>query len=153
MNVKIFPRKFQWLNLFWQLLVIMMCTSSCTVQLVPPYDPEIEHAIIDAARQSDRLYMEMINAPDDKKLFGIYKDKYLSVAVEINSLLLRNETRPKADHIVSSITKLKNFFFSAMEDHKKREVLNNAELILYHEQLKAFWKPVLVEEMALKKAM
>ena len=47
---------------------------------------------------------------------------------------------------------LKDYFIKAKEDHAKRGVISNAEALIYNEQLKALWKPVLIEEIALSKA-
>lgn len=133
-------------------LFLLVFLSSCQVQLVPQYSAELEQQILNGAKMSDRLYLEIINAPADKKNFELYADKYMNVEVEINSILLKNETRLKAGDIVASTQKLKDYFVKAMEEHKNRHTLSNGELVIYNEQLKAFWKPVLVEEMALKKA-
>jgi len=54
--------------------------------------------------------------------------------------------------IIISVQKLHDYFVKAKEDHKAKDSLSNAELLIYNEQLKAFWKPVLVEEIALSKA-
>ncbi|MEO6405563.1 MAG: hypothetical protein ABIY51_15400 [Ferruginibacter sp.] len=133
-------------------LLLAFFISGCSVQLVPAHSAEIEQQITEGAKMSDRLYMEMMSAAPDKKNYSLYADKYLSVAVEINSILFKNETRPKATDIVASVQKLKDFFTKAMEDHRSRNTLSNGEFLIYNEQLKAFWKPVLIEEMALKKA-
>ncbi|MEO6219906.1 MAG: hypothetical protein ABIO81_05725 [Ginsengibacter sp.] len=139
-------------KIFSILAFLLVHLYSCQVQLVPQYNAELEQQIVNAAKMSDKLYLEIINAPADKKSFSFYAVKYLDVEVEINSVLLKNETRPRAGDIVASAQKLKDFFVKAMEDHKNKHTLSDGEALIYNEQLKAFWKPVLIEEMALKKA-
>jgi hypothetical protein len=151
MDVRIHRAKFSMRKVF-SILLVLTVLYSCTVHLVPPYSADMEEQIENGAKMSDRLYLGMINAPGDKKDFSLYADKYLDVEVEINSILLKDETRPKAGDIIASAQKLKDYFVKAMEDHHNRKTLSNGELIIYNEQLKAFWKPVLVEEIALKSA-
>ncbi|MEP6595031.1 MAG: hypothetical protein ABJA71_03750 [Ginsengibacter sp.] len=151
MQVQNFLKIGRALKMFSIITFLLTSLHSCQVQLVPQYNAELEQEIITAAKMSDKLYLEIMNAPTDKKDFGFYTDKYLDIEVEINSILLKNETRPKAGDIVASAQKLKDFFVKAMEDHKNKHTLSHGELLIYNEQLKAFWKPVLVEEMALKK--
>lgn len=135
---------------FVLLAIISVAVSSCRVQLVPEYSSDIETQITNAAKMTDMLYLEIMDASADKKNYDLYADKYLAIETEINSILLKDQARPKAQDLVASVQKLHDYFVKAKEDHKNRNVLNNAELLIYNEQLKALWKPVLVEEMALK---
>ncbi len=98
---------------------------------------------------TDKLYLEMIDAPTDKKNYSLYSEKYLDIETEINSILFKNEAREKAKDIIASVKILRDKFVKYKQDHKTRNTLSNPELILYNEDLKAFWAPVLVEEKAL----
>ncbi|MDQ6901595.1 MAG: hypothetical protein M3139_01125 [Bacteroidota bacterium] len=136
---------------FVSLIMLAMLLNSCSIHLVPQYNADLEQQIKDGAKLSDRLYLQMIVAAPDAKSFSLYEDKYLNVQVEINSILFQDEIRPKANDIVASVQKLRDYFTKAMEDHRSKKTLSNGELTIYHEQLQAFWRPVLIEEIALKK--
>lgn len=137
---------------FLSLFILTMMLNSCTIHLVPQYNADMEEQIKNGAKMSDRLYLQMIVASADSKYFSMYENKYLDVQVEINSILLQDQIRPKANDIVASVQKLQEYFTKAMEDHRNKKSLSNGELMIYHDQLQAFWKPVLIEELALKTA-
>ena len=150
----IMPKKnaalFSMKRVLFAILFPLLLLQGCRVQLVPSYNAELENQIINGAKMTDKLYLEMIDAPADKKNFSLYAEKYLAAEAEINSILLKNEARSKATDIVASVKALRDYFVKAKEDHKARNTLSNGEMLIYNEQLKAFWKPILVEEIALK---
>ncbi|MBS1730719.1 MAG: hypothetical protein JSS67_08060 [Bacteroidetes bacterium] len=129
----------------------LMLLASCRVSLVPAYDAALQTQIENAAKATDMLYLKMMDASMNDKEYATYAQDYLNIEGEINAILLKNEIRPKSEDIVASIKILKDYFIKAKEDHVKRNVLSNAEALIYNEQLKALWKPVLIEEMALSK--
>ncbi|MEO6328918.1 MAG: hypothetical protein ABIO55_08300 [Ginsengibacter sp.] len=137
------------LQYFAAATLISTIVIGCQVRLVPQYSAELENQIINGAKMTDKLYLEMIDAPADKKNYLLYSEKYLDVETEINSILFKNEAREKAADIIKSVKILRDKFVKYKRDHKTRNSLSNPELILYNEDLKAFWAPVLVEEKAL----
>ncbi len=134
------------------LVFLLLSICACRVALVPPYDPALEQQILQTSKASDMLYLTMIDADSQHKYYEEFSQQYLLIEADINAILLSNETRPKADEMAASVKLLRNFFVKAKEDHKKRGVLNDAELMIYNEQLKGFWKPVLMQERALRNA-
>jgi len=137
------------LRYFAIFILIATIASSCQVRLVPQYSAELESEIIAGAKMTDRLYLEMIEAPADKKNYSLYSERYLDIETEINSILFKNEAREKAKDIIASVKILRDKFVKYKQDHKTRNTLSNPELILYNEDMKALWAPVLVEEKAL----
>lgn len=133
------------------LLVPLILLASCRASYVPAYDVALLTQIENAAKATDMLYLTMIASPDNVKDYQRYLGEYLNIEGEINSILLKNEVRLKSTDMVASVKILKNYFIKAKEDHAKRNVLSNAEALIYNEQLKALWKPVLIEEIALSK--
>ena len=123
-------------SLFYSLLLIpVIFLAGCRASFVPAYDAALQTQIENAAKATDMMYLQLMSSPDSLKSFDHYLNEYLNIESDINSLLLKNEVRPKAK-----------------EDHAKRGVISNAEALIYNEQLKALWKPVLIEEIALSKA-
>ena len=147
-----FTGLYKQLKHFTVFLLIATIINSCQVRLVPQYSAELESQIINGAKMTDKLYLEMIDAPDDKKNYSVYSEKYLDIETEINSILFKNQARDKAKDIIASVKILRDKFVKYKEDHKSKNKLSNPELILYNEDLKAFWAPVLVEERALSAA-
>ncbi len=140
-------------SLFHSLLLVpLILLAGCRASYVPAYDAALQTQIENAAKATDMLYLTMIASPDNVKDYQRYLGEYLNIEGEINSILLKNEVRLKSADIVASVNILKDYFIKAKEDHAKRNVLSNAEALIYNEQLKALWKPVLIEEIALSKA-
>jgi hypothetical protein len=131
------------------LICLAAMINSCQVRLVPQYSAELENQIINGAKMTDKLYLEMIDAPDDKKNYSLYSERYLDIESEINSILFKNQAREKAQDIIASVKILRDNFVKYKQDHKTRNTLSNPELILYNADLRAFWAPVLVQEKAL----
>ncbi len=146
------PRLFLATKTSMVLLFLLSVLNSCQVHLVPSYSADLEAQIVNAAKMTDKLYLEMIDAPADKKNYALYSDQYIAIETEIHSILLINQNRDKAKDIVNSVTILSKKFAEYKDDHKKRDTLSNGELIAYNADLQAFWAPVLVEEQALSKA-
>lgn len=139
--------------LFYSLILVpAIFFAGCRVSFVPAYDAALQIQIENAAKATDMMYLQLMSSPDSLKNYNHYLDDYLNIETDINSILLKNEVRPNATDIVASIKILKDYFIKAKEDHAKRGVISNAEALIYNEQLKALWKPVLIEEIALSKA-
>ena len=131
------------------LLFPLAVFSGCKVQLVPVYSAELENQILQGAKMTDMLYLEMTDAPADKRSYDLYAEKYRAIEAEINSILLKNETRAKAEDMVASVKQLRDGFVNARNEHKAKTTLTNPELILLRETFKAYWKPVLIQEHVL----
>lgn len=145
------PKKYYLLKIF-SAFIFMLAFAACRVSLVPAYSAELETQIVNAAKNTDLLYLQMIEAPADKKNFSNWSDKYLAAETDINSILLKDQARTNDSDLIKPVIALRSYFINAMNDHKIRNTLSNAELLIYNEQLKAFWLPVLKEEIALSKA-
>lgn len=133
-------------------LLPVIFLAGCRASFVPAYDAALQTQIENAAKATDMLYLTMIASTENLKSYDRYSGEYLNIEGEINSILFKNEVRPQSADIVVSIKILKDYFIQAKDDHAKRGVLSNAEALIYNEQLKALWKPVLIEEIALSKA-
>ncbi len=143
---KIYSRLIHSITLF----AFIIALSGCRVTLVPPYNEELESQIVTTAKLTDKLYLSIIDAAADNKAYAVYADKYLEIEAEINSILLKNEARPKNADFIVIIKNLQEHFKQYKNDHKAKKTLSDAELLIYNEELKAFWKPLLVAERALK---
>lgn len=147
--IKQFYGSLKQLKYIMAFILLIALINSCQVRVVPQYSAELEGQIINGAKMTDRLYLEMIDAPEDKKNYALYSERYLTIETEINSILFKNQSREKAKDIIASVKILRDNFVKYKQDHKTRNTLSNPELILYNEDLKAFWAPVLIAEKAL----
>jgi len=123
---------------------------SCKVTLVPEYNFQLEEQIANAAKATDKLYIDMLDVPLNNRTYESFKDRYNDIESEINSIKLKNEARPKnADFLVIN-KNLKDAFEEAKKFHKDNSTLSNGEAKAYQASLAGFWKPLYVAEIALK---
>lgn len=128
---------------------LSMSMDSCTVTFVPGYDAGVIQQVTDGAQMTDALYLKMIASPN--RDYTKFAADYAAVAAEINSIVLKEEVRPKGKQILQIAQILQEHFLKYEADHRARGRLTSGELQVYNDYLKAFWKPLLVAEMSLNK--
>jgi len=144
MNAHIFFRKFS------GFLILSFLVVSCRVALVPEYSAQLEEQISNAAKATDRLYLDMLDVPLATRTYENFKDRYNEIESEINSIKLKNEARLKnADFIIIN-KNLKSAFDEAKTYHKDHTTLSNGEIKAYQSTLAGFWRPLYFAEKGLK---
>jgi hypothetical protein len=134
------------------LLLALSILTSCRVTLVPEYSAQIEAQIAKAAQANDRLYIDMLDVPANQRTYKSFQERYNEIESEINSIRLKNESRPKnADFLVIN-KNLKDAFSEAKQYHKENMTLSDGEVKAYQASLAGFWKPLYIAEIALKPA-
>ncbi|MGZ5219146.1 MAG: hypothetical protein ACXWC7_03675 [Chitinophagaceae bacterium] len=134
------------------ILLLVLMLLSCRVTLVPEYSAQLEDQIAKTAKASDKLYIDMLDVPINKRTYDSFKDRYNEIESEINSIRLKNETRPKnADFLVIN-KNLKDAFEEAKKYHKENSTLSDGEAKAYQATLAGFWRPLYSAEIALKPA-
>lgn len=135
----------------WLLSFFLLLSFSCHIRLVPTYNPELEQQISDAAKATDKLFLQIIDADNDgQRVYSSFKDSYLQIETEINSIELKNQARDKNANFLAIIDNLKKAFTEAKEYHHKNDTLKAGEAKAYQATLAGFWAPLYVAEMALK---
>jgi hypothetical protein len=132
------------------LLIILFTLISCKVMWVPEYSAELDDQIANAAKSTDRLYIDMLDVPASERTYHAFGDRYNAIEAEINSIQLKNEARPKNGDFLVIIKNLKNAFAEAKKYHKDHKILSDGEAIAYQATLSGYWKPLYVAEKALK---
>jgi hypothetical protein len=126
--------------------------ASCKVTLVPEYNAQLEDQITNAAKATDKLYIDMLDTPQKSRIYQTFQDRYSDIEAEINSIQLKNEGRPKNGDFLAIIKNLKDAFAEAKKYHKDHTTLSDGEAIAYRATLSGFWKPLYLSEKALKLA-
>ncbi|REH01779.1 hypothetical protein [Flavobacterium aquicola] len=138
-----------------KILVFTSCflisLSSCiSVRLVPDYSEAIETQIIETQKQNEKLYIELLEQPQEKRTYNSVSDKYLEVESNINSILFQYQTREKNEDFVKMAKLLKDNFLQYKKEHKDKKTLNDGEIAVYIAFINGFWQPLLTAEKALK---
>lgn len=131
-------------------LLLAFVLTACRVMLVPEYSAALEDQIASAAKATDKLYIDMLDAPLNERTYKAFNERYNDIEVEINSIQLKNEARPKNGDFLVIIKNLKDAFAEAKKYHKEHTTLSDGEAIAYQATLSGFWKPLYIAEKALK---
>jgi hypothetical protein len=131
------------------LLIILF--ASCKVHWVPDYSAAIEDQIIVNAQKNDRLYLDMLDA-QSPTIYTNYIERYNDLEAEINSIQMKNEARQKNDNMLKIIKNLQTAFQQYRREHREKKTLSRGEILVYQQNIRAFWTPLLVAEHGLKLA-
>ena len=131
-------------------LPLIFMLASCKLMLVPEYSAALEDQIANAAKATDKLYVDMLDVPANERTYHAFNERYNDIEVEINSIQLKNEARPKNGDFLVIIKNLKDAFAEAKKYHKEHKILSDGEAIAYQATLSGYWKPLYIAEKALK---
>ena len=132
------------------LLLMVLSLFSCRVVLVPEYRSDLEDQIISGAKLNDKLYIDLLQSDKQMRQFDLYKEQYATIAAEINSIQLKNEVRNNNANMLVIIKNLNDAFTKYRDEHKRTNTISDGEIRIDQAYIKAFWKPLLVAETALK---
>ncbi|MEO6188027.1 MAG: hypothetical protein ABIO82_07920 [Ginsengibacter sp.] len=135
---------------FPAIFLLLFLISSCRVTLVPEYNARLETQITDAAKATDRLYIDLLGEELSARNYDRIQARYNDLEAEINSIELINQGRVKNDDFLAIIKNLKDAFHEAKEYHKEHKTLSNGEIKAYQATLAGYWKPLYVAERSLK---
>ena len=131
--------------------VFFIFFNSCvSVRLVPDYSEAMENQIVATQKQNEKLYLELLEQPVDKRTYSSFSNKYLEVESDINSILFQYQTREKSEDFVKMAKLLKDNFNQYKKEHKDKKTLTDGEISLYIAYINGFWQPLLTAERALK---
>jgi hypothetical protein len=131
-------------------LILIFILTSCRVMLVPEYNAALEDQIANAAKTTDKLYIDIMDTPFDERTYTSFNTRYNDIEAEINSIQLKNEARPKNGDFLVIIKNLKDAFAEAKKYHKEHKLLTEGEAIAYQATLAGYWKPLYISEKSLK---
>ena len=131
-------------------LWLVFMFTSCKVMLVPEYNAQLEDQISNAAKATDRLYIDILDTPAGDRNYDAFKERYNDIEADIYSIQLKNEGRPKNGDFLVIIKNLKDAFAEAKRYHKEHTTLSNGEAMAYSATLAGYWKPLYIAEKALK---
>lgn len=131
-------------------LLILLLNSCISVKLVPDYSEALENQIIETQKQNEKLYLELLERPKDKRTYDSTTEEYLEVESNINSILFQYQSREKNEDFIKMGKLLKDNFNQYKKEHKDKNTLSENEISLYIAYINGFWQPLLTAERALK---
>lgn len=130
------------------LFICIALVVSCKVSFVPAFNASIVADITEGSKMTDALYLHIEQSPE--KNFDLFGEEYIMIETQINSIILKDQARPKSGNILTIANNLKDAFIKYKTEHKGNDIINSAQAKIYNTYLQAFWKPLLVAETSLK---
>lgn len=130
---------------------LLLLLSSCVpVKLVPDYNEAYESQIIESQKLNEKLYLGLLEEPQEKRTYISVSEQYIEVESNINSLLFQYQVRDKKEDFLKMGQLLKDNFMQYKKEHKDKKTLSDGEITLYITYINSFWQPLLIAEKALK---
>lgn len=130
--------------------LFLLLNSCVSVKLVPDYSEAIENQIIESQKQNEKLYVNLLELPQEKRTYASVTNEYLEIESNINSILFQYQSREKNEDFVKMAKLLKDNFMQYKKEHKNKKTLSDSEISLYIAYINGFWQPLLTAERALK---
>lgn len=106
----------------------MLVLSGCRVALIPAHDSLIAAQINEIAKKVDQFYLSMLETTvveNDGRAYSKFVNQYVSVEVELNSLLNRNKVRPLNQNSTRICEITLQLWQKYKEEHKTRNKLSD----------------------------
>ena len=106
----------------------LLAMNSCKVTFVPAYNAQIAEQIDVTTKAVDKFYLSMLEtttAGNDGRTFTKFADQYVTVEVELNSLLNKNKIRPLNENSTRICEITLQLWVKYKEEHKKDNTLSN----------------------------
>lgn len=128
-------------------LIIFTGCAAGRFSFAPVYNEQIAQRVQQTSNEQDTLYAKMIAAPD--KHYYIYSLDYLRIEGELNTIVLADSLRYKAEKITFIVKNWRTKFLEYEADHRNRDTLSEGELRAYKNNLHALAQPAVVAEQSL----
>lgn len=86
------------------LTISLIFLLGCRVVLVPEYNAKLEEDIAKAARATDKLYIDLLDAAPEFRVYDKYRERYNDIEADINAIRAKNEARNKNEDFLPSLT-------------------------------------------------
>ncbi|MCK9417866.1 MAG: hypothetical protein M0R70_00635 [Nitrospirae bacterium] len=74
-------------------ILLVLIITSCSIQLISPYNAETQQATFRCASLVDRFYGTLLEADEQNRQYSKFSDQYVAIESELNGLVLRNKVR------------------------------------------------------------
>lgn len=107
------------------LLFLPAFFSSCTVQYVAEYDESIKNEIVRIAAQVEMFYADILETDEAERVYKNFRDRYISIEVDLRTLLLKNKIRPLNEESTRQTEIALELWIDDKEQHKIENTVSN----------------------------
>lgn len=135
------------------LVVLFMAAifNSCTLRLLPKYDPAIAAQVEQTAKQVDKFYLmmqETTSKENDGRIFINFATQYVDIEVELNSMLTKNKIRPLNENSIRICEITLELWEKYKNEHKDDDTLSDGLIKLNRMTFSDLFYAMLVAEKA-----
>lgn len=132
-------------------LIVMLAGlySACRVTMVAPYDEKIAQQIGLISKKIDKLYLTMLEIPDDNpstRAYALFTEKYIDIEVDLNALLLQNRLRPLNKESTRNSEIALETWMKYKEKHKEDNTISDFDIDLNRDFFRDLFMVLLVGE-------
>jgi len=110
---------------YFLLTITLLFISGCTVQFVAEYDESIKNEIIRISNEIDKFYAILLETEQTERTYENFKEEYLTIEVDLRTLLTRNKIRPLNDESTKQTEIALELWLDDKEQHKANENVSN----------------------------
>jgi len=140
----------------WSAFVLsILLFSACKVVLVASYDDRVTEQIENVSKSIDKFYLTMLETAteaDGGRVYGKFAEQYITIEVELQSLLNKNKVRTKNEETVKICERTITLFEKYKNEHKKENTINDTDIKLNLNNLRRMLEPLMISEKAKKMA-
>lgn len=138
---------------FFALILSILLFSACRIILLPNYDDKIAEQIENVSKSIDKFYLTMLETTTESnggRAYGKFAEQYITIEIELQSLLNKNKARAKNEETVKICEKTITMFEKYKNEHKKENTISDTDIKLNLEYLRGILYPFMISEDAKK---
>ncbi len=122
--------------------------SSCSVKYVAEYDEGTFREIINVSKKVDVFFLTILETPVDHRNYNRFRDSYIIIEADLNSLFMRNEIREFNEETLKQIKETIKLWQDDKAKHKKKNTVKNFIAKKHKEQFHRVFIAMAKAEMA-----
>ncbi|MCP3923901.1 MAG: hypothetical protein GY714_15085 [Desulfobacterales bacterium] len=131
-------------------IVLILFISGCAVKYVADYDEKVFQEIILTTKKVDIFFATILETPVNKRGYDEFKDKYLSIEADLNSLLTRNQIRDLNEESIKQVKIVIELWLGDKAKHMKKNTFKNFIAKKHREQYRRILVAMAKAELAKK---
>ncbi|MDO8549707.1 MAG: hypothetical protein Q7S39_06105 [Ignavibacteria bacterium] len=113
------------LTFYFLLAITILGINGCTIQYVAEYDESIKNEIIRISAEIDKFYGILLETAEAARTYINFKDEYLTIEVDLRTLLTRNKIRPLNEESVKQTEIVLDLWLNDKEQHKTNDSVSD----------------------------
>ena len=128
--------------------VVLMLFNACGIKLVADYDAATYDAILSTAKQVDTFYVNLLITPENERQFKNFVDQYVTIEVEMRSLVMRSKIRPLNDESSGIAETILAKWLKYKNAHETADAYTSAEVQLHWQRFTRLFTAMAIAEKA-----